>query len=319
MKDRWFGGLRLGAAYIKQWISIFGAWEKEWERDRSENFRNFDLIRSSSTSDETTIFLACTSHYYTSYYHAWIFLKSRRKREFKSFVQPKSQDSLSSPLLFTLTWYNRRWEEDLIHHQITKIGQTQFQVDQWAHFSPLPSLTLSLIPPFPLHLQSDDLVEVYTQPDTPSTTTRIEQLSLDPLSTHTASSSSSSSPPENDDDDPDESQLAELLWSKSAVYRHPSPYGKDNLAGFLSIVRVKVGSTAKGEQQGEETTRWNHLVSWIPEQMVQGTSDYDAYVLVELSSRTSTFSLHRFESTTNLNLASFRREWTRYSSSPRST
>ncbi|BGO94294.1 hypothetical protein NBRC10512_002744 [Rhodotorula toruloides] len=75
----------------------------------------------------------------------------------------------------------------------------------------------------------------------------------------------------------DEGNLAELLWSKSAVYVHPSQQGRDSaLPGFLSIVRVR---------QGEG---WQHLVSWIPEKLVEGTRDFDAYVLVELSSQHET-------------------------------
>ncbi|GAA6063565.1 hypothetical protein JCM10212_004496 [Sporobolomyces blumeae] len=112
-------------------------------------------------------------------------------------------------------------------------------------------------------------------------TEQIELASLslaDPLQSGRAFTASS---PLSDDADP-EGQLAELLWSKSAVYLHPTPYSKDNLAGFLSLVRVRVDSSHPGR---EAEPRWNHLVSWIPEQLVEGTRDYDAYVLVELSSQ----------------------------------
>lgn len=70
------------------------------------------------------------------------------------------------------------------------------------------------------------------------------------------------------------------------MYLHPTPYDKDKLAGFLSVVRIKEEGT-EGTSGGQSQTRWNHFVSWIPEQMVRGTSDFDAYVLVELSSRES--------------------------------
>ncbi|GAA5915965.1 GTPase-activating protein GYP7 [Sporobolomyces salmoneus] len=129
---------------------------------------------------------------------------------------------------------------------------------------------------------SDDLVEVYNDPQpeqsTAQTTSNLSNLSLDPLS----SSSSQSLFNTASQSDQGQGRLAELLWSKSAVYLHPNAYGKDKLPGFLSVVRIKEdeGSSLAGDQ-----TRWNHFVSWIPEQLVQGTSDFDAYVLVELSSQ----------------------------------
>ncbi|GAA5891526.1 hypothetical protein JCM6882_004500 [Rhodosporidiobolus microsporus] len=80
-----------------------------------------------------------------------------------------------------------------------------------------------------------------------------------------------------------EGELAELLWSKSAVYLCPSSSSRDNLSGFLSIVRVRENGV-DGAQEGTEP-RWKQLLSWVPESMVEGTSDFDAYVLVELSSQ----------------------------------
>lgn len=124
--------------------------------------------------------------------------------------------------------------------------------------------------------QEDDLVEVSVQP-TDSTHTAIGHQEPAPSISHplaapaavddsTASSSSSSSPPQQDDPD-----LVELLWSKSAVYLHPSPHPRDHIPGFLSLVRLRSSNA--------------HLVSWVPESLVEGTRDYDAYVLVELSSQ----------------------------------
>lgn len=77
------------------------------------------------------------------------------------------------------------------------------------------------------------------------------------------------------DNDEDE-RLAELLWCKSAVYLNPSLSAAPSagMSGFLAIVRTKT------EQGG-----WQHLISWIPEKLVEGTRDFDAFVLVELSSR----------------------------------
>ncbi|GAA6005807.1 hypothetical protein JCM11491_004018 [Sporobolomyces phaffii] len=126
---------------------------------------------------------------------------------------------------------------------------------------------------------SDDLVEVYNQTHTGDTSAeplaRLSNLSLDPLAAELSSSPKSTTAVAQ----PGQGQLAELLWSKSAVYIYPTQYGKDKLPGFLSVVRIK----EQGVSQDQH--RWNHFLSWIPEQMVQGTSDFDAYVLVELSSQ----------------------------------
>ncbi|GAA5830780.1 hypothetical protein JCM3766R1_003424 [Sporobolomyces carnicolor] len=132
---------------------------------------------------------------------------------------------------------------------------------------------------------SDDLVEVYNNPDVDEnvdkTAGELSSLSVDPLSAAPSSSSNTASLAASQSEP---GQLAELLWSKSAVYLHPTPYDKDKLAGFLSVVRIKEEGT-EGTSGGQSQTRWNHFVSWIPEQMVRGTSDFDAYVLVELSSQ----------------------------------
>lgn len=91
-----------------------------------------------------------------------------------------------------------------------------------------------------------------------------------------AGSASPISTNNTDDNDDEEERLAELLWCKSAVYLNPSLTAAPNagMPGFLAIVRTKT------EQGG-----WQHLISWIPEKLVEGTRDFDAFVLVELSSR----------------------------------
>ncbi|KWU43943.1 GTPase-activating protein gyp7 [Rhodotorula sp. JG-1b] len=87
----------------------------------------------------------------------------------------------------------------------------------------------------------------------------------------TASPTSNTSTDDNEDE-----RLAELLWCKSAVYLNPSLTAAPNagMPGFLAIVRTKT------EQGGLQ-----HLISWIPEKLVEGTRDFDAFVLVELSSQ----------------------------------
>jgi len=141
--------------------------------------------------------------------------------------------------------------------------------------------------------QSEDLVEVYNDQlehsETSSTAQHLAQLSLDPLS-NSSSSNTASTPPRTEQGD-----LAELLWSKSAVYLYPTAYTKDKIAGFLSVVRVK---------EERDQLRWKHLVSWISEEMVQGTSDFDAYVLVELSSRKLKRRLRRLSPSSLISIAS---------------
>lgn len=48
---------------------------------------------------------------------------------------------------------------------------------------------------------------------------------------------------------------------------HPTSYSRDNLPGFLSIVQI--GSSL------------DYLLSWVPEAVLEGTPDYERYVLVE--------------------------------------
>lgn len=50
--------------------------------------------------------------------------------------------------------------------------------------------------------------------------------------------------------------------------QHPSSYLRDNIPGFISIVQL--GSAA------------HYLLAWIPEASIEGTPDFESYVLVEL-------------------------------------
>ncbi|GAA6041509.1 hypothetical protein JCM8097_001914 [Rhodosporidiobolus ruineniae] len=137
---------------------------------------------------------------------------------------------------------------------------------------------------------SEDLVEI-THSTSSLTLDRSDPLSTHPLPSASNSSSAgstapllsaSSTPASMQHGVEAEGELAELLWSKSAVYLRPSP--STNLPGFLSIVRVRE-NTSDGEKQDHAEPRWKYLLSWVPESMVEGTRDFDAYVLVELSSQ----------------------------------
>ncbi|GAA6025569.1 hypothetical protein JCM10207_002707 [Rhodosporidiobolus poonsookiae] len=135
---------------------------------------------------------------------------------------------------------------------------------------------------------SEDLVEVtYRTPEPPTTAESTPQ----PANLSTASSASPPRqpqvappvPPKDMDTASDaDGEVAELLWSKSAVYVYRSSSAPP-LPGFLSIVRVRERPAEGIEPRGEP--RWKHLLSWVPESVVEGTPDRDAYVLVELSSQ----------------------------------
>ena len=61
--------------------------------------------------------------------------------------------------------------------------------------------------------------------------------------------------------------------------QHPTAYTRDNLAGFLSIVQLAPpdrSALAEGDVPGD------YLLAWIPEMAIQGTPDWDQYILVEL-------------------------------------
>lgn len=66
------------------------------------------------------------------------------------------------------------------------------------------------------------------------------------------------------------SNKVQLLFAKSKVYIHPSTSAKDNVAGFLALVRPS------------NATDKEILLAWIPEVFLKSTSDYDSYVKVDL-------------------------------------
>lgn len=66
-------------------------------------------------------------------------------------------------------------------------------------------------------------------------------------------------------------EKVELLYCKSKVYIHPSKSSKDNIAGYLSLVRPKGAGNP------------DILLSWIPEYLIrQSKDDFDNYVQVDL-------------------------------------
>ncbi|KAF8326026.1 rab-GTPase-TBC domain-containing protein [Cantharellus anzutake] len=62
-----------------------------------------------------------------------------------------------------------------------------------------------------------------------------------------------------------------LLYSKSRVYVHPTPYSRDNIPGFVALVK-------------REATSPTYLLAWIPESLLDGRADWDTFVRVEKTS-----------------------------------
>ncbi|ANB15583.1 Gyp7p [Sugiyamaella lignohabitans] len=68
----------------------------------------------------------------------------------------------------------------------------------------------------------------------------------------------------------DSSTKVQLLFSKSKVYVHPTSSAKDNIPGYLALVRPKNASNTEV------------LLSWVPESSLAGSRDLDYYVKVDL-------------------------------------
>lgn len=80
------------------------------------------------------------------------------------------------------------------------------------------------------------------------------------------------------------SSKVQLIYSKSKVYVHPSSSAKDNIPGFIALVRPK-GAADK-----------EILLSWIPESVLQQSSDdYNSYIKVDLDPNTNIPSDHSDE------------------------
>lgn len=75
----------------------------------------------------------------------------------------------------------------------------------------------------------------------------------------------------------------QLLFSKSKVYVHPTQSAKDNIPGYLALVRPKNGSNLE------------ILLSWIPESLLQNSEDLSSYVKVDLDHTDSSSNLVREE------------------------
>ena len=73
-----------------------------------------------------------------------------------------------------------------------------------------------------------------------------------------------------------------LVYAKSKVYTHPSSYSRDNVSGWISIVKRSGNSSSSGNSA---KSKREYLLSWIPETLVR-TTDKEKFVRVELDGDT---------------------------------
>lgn len=98
-----------------------------------------------------------------------------------------------------------------------------------------------------------------------------------------------------------------MLFAKSRVYIHPSASAKDNIPGFLALVRPP-GTSDK-----------DVLLAWVPESYIKNTPDYDSYVKVDLDTESMTVVTSDVPSSSSSNTASLSSSSPSSSSSSSST
>ena len=78
-----------------------------------------------------------------------------------------------------------------------------------------------------------------------------------------------------------------LVYAKSKVYTHPSSYSRDNVPGWITVVRR--GSVRASATSSTEKRKRDYLISWIPESLLKD-ADKNKFVRVELDGDTGTVS-----------------------------
>lgn len=93
-------------------------------------------------------------------------------------------------------------------------------------------------------------------------------------------------------EDPDDRKYR-LLYTKSKVYVNPTAYARDNIPGFVAIVkRVRHSLSAVRQTyllslpsipRAQEVSNPTYLLAWIPESLLdeKGRSEWDKFVSVE--------------------------------------
>lgn len=79
-----------------------------------------------------------------------------------------------------------------------------------------------------------------------------------------------------------------LIYSKSKVYVNPTAYARDNIPGFVALVKKVCRSPAivccvTDSGQLQEASRPVYLLAWIPESLLheKGQSEWDKFTKIE--------------------------------------
>ena len=94
-------------------------------------------------------------------------------------------------------------------------------------------------------------------------------------------SPSRSSPAEDHDGD-----KFRLLYSKSKVYVNPTVYTRDNIPGFVALVK-RVGNSHASiifvNEHGQEAVNPTYLLAWLPESLLneKGQTEWDKFIKTE--------------------------------------
>lgn len=101
----------------------------------------------------------------------------------------------------------------------------------------------------------------------------------------------------SDDENPDYETIkahrdprgVKLLFSKSKVYVHPSPSSKDNIPGFIALIRQRGPADTRRPSSPTSSSKTpddsSLLLAWVPESALGGA--YGTYVKVETSGTSS--------------------------------
>lgn len=77
-----------------------------------------------------------------------------------------------------------------------------------------------------------------------------------------------------------------LIYSKSKVYVNPTAYARDNIPGFVALVRQvssNAHSASRSVELEQEAANPTYLLAWIPERLLneKGQEEWDKFVRME--------------------------------------
>jgi hypothetical protein len=93
--------------------------------------------------------------------------------------------------------------------------------------------------------------------------------------------------PSSSSHQPSEEDRYRLVYSKSKVYIHPTAYSRDNIPGFVSLVKRVRASPLNDSciltSVQQEAINPIYLLAWIPESLLheKGTAEWDKFVKIE--------------------------------------